>query len=52
MPLPTQAVELLRKLHLFTGHSTLVFQDERADPTEVTWIETVLQVRFDVLAGA
>jgi integrase len=30
VPLPRQAVELLRKLHLITGHSTLVFPGERS----------------------
>lgn len=30
VPLPTQAVELLRKLHPLTGHGTLVFHGERS----------------------
>ncbi|RZL68702.1 MAG: site-specific integrase [Variovorax sp.] len=30
IPLPTQAVELLRKLHPLTGHGTLVFPGERS----------------------
>jgi integrase len=30
VPLPRQAVELLRKLHPITGHSTLVFPGERS----------------------
>jgi integrase len=30
VPLPTQAVELLRKLYPFTGHSVLVFPGERS----------------------
>ena len=30
VPLPTQAVEILRKLHPLTGHGTLVFHGERS----------------------
>ena len=30
MPLPTQAVEILRKLHPLTGHGTLLFHGERS----------------------
>lgn len=30
VPLPTQAVELLRKLHPLTGHGTLLFHGERS----------------------
>jgi integrase len=30
VPLPTQAVEILRKLHLLTGHGTMVFPGERS----------------------
>jgi integrase len=30
VPLPTQAVEILRKLHLITGHSALCFYGERS----------------------
>ena len=30
VPLPTQAVEILRKLHVFTGNGILVFHGERS----------------------
>ena len=44
VPLPMQAVEILRELHPFTGHGTMVFPGERShdrpisDNTLLIWL--------------